>query len=43
MRVINVRLGGEFGSCEDRKKMDGFAANFIKRVKLRMRMFNAPA
>jgi len=39
----HVRLGGEFGSCEDRNKMDGFAANFIKRVKLRMRMFNAPA
>lgn len=39
----HVRLGGEFGSCEDRKKMDGFAANFIKRVYLRRELLNAPA
>lgn len=39
----HVRLGGQFGSCEDCVKMDGFAKNFVKRIYLRQRLLNAPA
>ena len=39
----HVRLSGEFGSCEDNAKMEGFAHNFIKRVMLRKALLHAPA
>lgn len=37
-----VRLSGSFGSCDDKRKFDGFTENFIKRINLRRELLGAP-